>query len=100
MTVSVDNVYSEQWSTSGDFSVLASSAVFVGGSEGNDDHLGHVGNAKSLPNFVGCMKEVSKGCCDSTLKPVDSKQQKSSLWRRISLHVLRDSFMFEVSLKI
>ena len=51
MVVTVDGTYSERWITAGSFTLLASSTVFVGGSEATY-------NLKGNNNWVGCLKKV------------------------------------------
>ena len=47
-------VYNETWMTSGSFSMLTSSKVFIGGSSQPYKLPG----ANTKTNFVGCMKKV------------------------------------------
>ena len=51
VVVTVDGTYSERWITAGSFTLLASSTVFVGGSEATY-------NLKGNNNWVGCLKKV------------------------------------------
>ena len=54
VTLTVDGLYTERWMTSGSFSVLASSTVFLGGSEATFSLPG----TKTNNNLVGCLKKV------------------------------------------
>ena len=54
VTLTVDGLYNERWMTSGSFSVLASSTVFLGGSEATFSLPG----TKTNNNLVGCLKKV------------------------------------------
>ena len=54
--MTVDGLYSERWITSGSFSILASSTVFVGGSEATYT----LPAAGTNNNWVGCIKKVSE----------------------------------------
>ncbi|TRY78356.1 hypothetical protein TCAL_01738 [Tigriopus californicus] len=54
VTLSVDGRYTEKWVTSGPFTLLISSLVFVGGSETSITLPG----ARASYNWVGCLKEV------------------------------------------
>ena len=51
VVVTVDGTYSERWITAGSFTLLASSTVFVGGSEATYNLPGN-------NNWVGCLKKV------------------------------------------
>ena len=53
--MTVDGKYTEKWMTTGSFSMLSSSKVFVGGSEAPYKLPGAI----SKNNFVGCLKKVS-----------------------------------------
>ncbi len=59
VTVTVDGVYTDRWITSGSFSVLASSTVFVGGSEPSYRATEDGGKVNGN-NWVGCLRKVSK----------------------------------------
>ena len=50
----MDGVYSERWITTGSFSMLASSTVFLGWSEATYNLPGTSTNN----NWVGCLKKV------------------------------------------
>ncbi len=68
VTLTVDGLYTERWMTSGSFSVLASSTVFLGGSEATFSLPG----TKTNNNLVGCLKKVSSTLIfDAFLKGVD-----------------------------
>ncbi|XP_071747001.1 neurexin 1 isoform X2 [Lepeophtheirus salmonis] len=54
VTLTVDDLYNERWVTSGSFSVLASTKVFVGGSEATYTLPG----TKAQNNLVGCLRSV------------------------------------------
>jgi hypothetical protein len=54
VTLTVDGLYTERWMTSGSFSILASSTVFLGGSEATFSLPG----TKTNNNLVGCIKKV------------------------------------------
>ena len=63
MTVKSGNLkdprtYNETWMTSGTFSMLTSSKVFIGGSKEPFRLLG----SSSKNNFVGCLRNVSTKC--------------------------------------
>ncbi|KAL1460780.1 hypothetical protein WDU94_012731, partial [Cyamophila willieti] len=55
VTVTVDNVFSEQGSTAGAFTFLTTSKAFIGGSENPRDLPGSTVHS----NFVGCLRRVS-----------------------------------------
>ena len=88
VTLTVDGLYNERWMTSGSFSVLASSTVFLGGSEATFSLPG----TKTNNNLVGCLKKVggshllvweasqlwrSSGCLD--LKESEDHQEKERI---------------------
>ena len=56
--MTVDGVYSEPWFLTGNFSLLSSSRVFVGGSEAPHKLPGGSAKAGALSNFVGCLRKV------------------------------------------
>ena len=53
--MTVDGSYTEKWTTSGTFFMLASNKVFIGGSS---QPYKLPGGANTKTNFVGCMKKV------------------------------------------
>ena len=50
----VDGKYSERWKTVGRFRLLASSHVFVGGSDGREN----IPTIRNINNLVGCLRKV------------------------------------------
>ena len=56
VNMTVDNTFTEKWMTTGAFNMLASSKVFIGGSEAPYKLPG----TNSRNNFVGCLKKVNK----------------------------------------
>ena len=52
--MTVDGKYPERWKTVGRFSYLASSALFLGGSDGREN----IPVIRSINNLIGCMKKV------------------------------------------
>ena len=54
VTMTVDGKYPERWKTVGRFSYLASSALFLGGSDGREN----IPIIRSINNLIGCMKKV------------------------------------------
>ena len=52
--MTVDGKYPERWKTVGRFSYLASSALFLGGSDGSEN----IPIIRSINNLIGCMKKV------------------------------------------
>ena len=54
VTMTVDGKYPERWKTDGRFSYLASSALFLGGSDGREN----IPIIRSINNLIGCMKKV------------------------------------------
>lgn len=56
VTVTVDNVFSEQGSTAGAFTFLTTSRAYIGGSENPRDLPGSTVHS----SFVGCLRRVSK----------------------------------------
>ena len=52
--MTVDGKYPERWKTVGRFSYLASSALFLGGSDGREN----IPIIRSINNLIGCMKKV------------------------------------------
>ena len=67
--VTVDGTYSERWITAGSFTLLASSTVFVGGSEATYNLPGN-------NNWVGCLKKV---------RPSTSLQR----WQKKNVHFVK-----------
>ncbi|XP_071742721.1 neurexin 1 isoform X4 [Lepeophtheirus salmonis] len=75
--LTVDGIYSEKWMTTGMFYMLASSKVFIGGSDENT--LGQL----KIPNFIGCLKKVEFSA-DSLYLPILKLAKEAS--RLIVIH--------------
>ena len=62
--MTVDGKYTERWMTSGSFSMLTSSKVYIGGSH----EFKLPGSTARANNFVGCLRKVLTTTTSRTIR--------------------------------
>ncbi|XP_047738095.1 neurexin-1 [Hyalella azteca] len=82
LSVSVDGMYDQRRTTAGPFNQLASSRLYVGGS----NHPALLPGAKTKANFIGCLKNVVYQCDGVVLRLLQMARQQHQLLR-VSGHV-------------